>query len=168
MPHHHLCHYQHILAALDLSPSASPVLQKALQLSQDHQARLSLLHVVEYLPPVDSIYEPVMSNHWVVDEQALLEQAKHSLSQFYQKLLKDLERSKQQTTSHSAIVEATQAVQLGAPRYEINQYIEAHQCDLLVLGSHGRHGIQRLLGSTANSLLHDMPCDILAVKIKEP
>jgi universal stress protein A len=38
--------------------------------------------------------------------------------------------------------------------------------DLIVIGSHGREGIQRLLGSTANAVLHGAPCDVLAVRIK--
>jgi len=56
---------------------------------------------------------------------------------------------------------------VGTPKYEISQFVKDYQCDLVVIGSHGRHGIRLLLGSTANAVLHDMPCDILAVKITE-
>ena len=35
----------------------------------------------------------------------------------------------------------------------------------LVVGSHGRHGLALLLGSTANAVLHGAPCDVLAVRI---
>ncbi|MEJ2344256.1 MAG: universal stress protein, partial [Gammaproteobacteria bacterium] len=41
------------------------------------------------------------------------------------------------------------------------------QVDLIVLGSHGRHGIGRLLGSTADNILHHADCDVLAVRIKD-
>jgi universal stress protein A len=34
-----------------------------------------------------------------------------------------------------------------------------------VVGSHGRHGLALLLGSTANDVLHGAPCDVLAVKL---
>jgi universal stress protein A len=37
--------------------------------------------------------------------------------------------------------------------------------DLIVIGSHGRHGLQLLLGSTANGVLHLSECDVLAVRV---
>jgi len=40
-------------------------------------------------------------------------------------------------------------------------------CDLIVVGSHGRHGLALLLGSTSNDLLHGAPCDTLAVALKK-
>ncbi|WP_313899138.1 universal stress protein [Leclercia adecarboxylata] len=40
-------------------------------------------------------------------------------------------------------------------------------CDLIVVGSHGRHGLALLLGSTANDILHGAPCDVLAVRLKK-
>ena len=38
--------------------------------------------------------------------------------------------------------------------------------DLIVLGTHGRHGLGLLLGSTASGVLHGCPCDVLTVRIK--
>ena len=38
--------------------------------------------------------------------------------------------------------------------------------DLIVIGSHGRHGLALLLGSTANSVLHHARCDVLAVRLQ--
>jgi len=43
--------------------------------------------------------------------------------------------------------------------------VQAHHADLIVVGSHGRHGLSLLLGSTANAVLHGAPCDVLAVRI---
>ena len=140
----------HILVAIDFAESARQVLDKALNIARRNNARLSLLHVVEYLPPIDSAYEPILASNWVVDEAEMLEQARHSLQQF----------SKQH-----GLQDAHLDVQLGTPKYEISQYVKEHHCDLVVMGSHGRHGISLLLGSTANAVLHEMPCDILAVKI---
>jgi len=37
--------------------------------------------------------------------------------------------------------------------------------DLIVLGTHGQKGVQLLLGTTANSVLHGSNCDVLAVRI---
>ena len=41
--------------------------------------------------------------------------------------------------------------------------------ELIVIGSHGQEGLRRLLGSTANAVLHDAPVDVATVRIqKEP
>jgi universal stress protein A len=55
----------------------------------------------------------------------------------------------------------------GDPRDEIIRVAEENQADLIVLGSHGRHGLALLLGSTANAVLHHAKCDVLAVRLIE-
>jgi len=145
--------YTHILIAVDFSASAKQILKKARDIAQRNNAKLSLLHVVEYLPPIDSAYEPILASNWVVDENEMMEQARQSLKEF----------SQQNNLGDEVELE----VQLGTPKHEITQFVKDHQCDLVVMGSHGRHGISLLLGSTANAVLHAMPCDILAVKIND-
>ena len=53
----------------------------------------------------------------------------------------------------------------GSTKAEIIEFSKDGKVDLIVLGQHGRHGFSRLLGSTANAVLHNAPCDILAVRI---
>ena len=142
--------YTHILVAVDFSASADQVLTKAHDIAQRNHAQLSILHVVEYLPPIDSAYEPILTSNWMIDETEMVEQAKKSLK----------------ITSEQHNYENVElAVKVGTPKHEISQFVKDHQCDLVVIGSHGRHGLSVLLGSTANAVLHDMPCDILAVKV---
>ena len=43
----------------------------------------------------------------------------------------------------------------------------SHDVDLIVVGSHGRHGFALLLGSTSTGVLHGAKCDVLAVRIRE-
>ena len=66
-------------------------------------------------------------------------------------------------------VEASQViVTVGHPQIEIDSLAKEHDIDLVVIGSHGRRGFQRLmLGSTANSILHGATYDVLAVRVKE-
>ena len=143
--------YTHILVAIDFSDSAGSVLNKAKEIAKRNNARLSLLHIVEYMPPIDSAYEPILASNWDIDEPLLISHAEKSLQQL--SLKHDLK-------------DADLNVTLGVPKHEITQFVSEHQCDLIIMGSHGRHGINILLGSTANAVLHEMPCDILAVKIK--
>ena len=55
----------------------------------------------------------------------------------------------------------------GNPNHEITYYAEKHKCDLIIIGSHARHGLNLLLGSTANSVLHKAKCDVLTIRIRE-
>jgi len=144
--------YTHILVAIDFSAAADQVLKKARDIAHRNKAKLSLLHVVEYLAPIDYVNDALLDSNWVVEESAMLEIAKQSLLKF----------SKKHQLKHAEL-----AVNLGTPKHEIAQFVKEHQCDLVVLGSHGRHGLSLLLGSTANAILHDMPCDILTVKIEK-
>jgi universal stress protein A len=143
--------YVHILMAIDFSKSADQVLVKARDIAQRNNAKLSLLHVVEYMPPVDYANDSMISN-WVIDDNLMLEQAEKSLQKF----------SKQHNLKNVDL-----NVQLGRPKYVISQFVKDQQCDLVIIGSHGRHGISLLLGSTASAVLHAMPCDVLTVKLNE-
>jgi len=53
----------------------------------------------------------------------------------------------------------------GSAPKEIRNFAKQNDADCIVIGSHGRHGIALLLGSTASSVVHGTPCDILVVKI---
>ena len=143
--------YTHILVAVDFSSSADQILTKACDIAQRNNARLSLLHVVEYMPPIDYANDSMVST-WVIDDNEMLESAKQSLEKISkQHKLKNVELK----------------VEFGTPKHEISQFVKDKQCDLVVIGSHGRHGLSLLLGSTASAVLHAMPCDILTVKIEE-
>ena len=56
-------------------------------------------------------------------------------------------------------------VRMGAPAAEIRALADEIKADLIVIGTHGRHGLGLLLGSTANAVLHGVECDVLVVKI---
>ena len=53
----------------------------------------------------------------------------------------------------------------GHPAREIRRHAAKRDADLVVVGSHGRHGWRLLLGSTANAVLHGQDCDVLCVHI---
>ena len=54
----------------------------------------------------------------------------------------------------------------GNPVAEIHALAADIDADLVVVGTHGKHGLQLLAGSTANAILHDATCDILAVRLR--
>jgi universal stress protein A len=144
--------YKNILVAVDFSPATDVVGKKASELAQQNNARIILVHVVEYLPPIDIAYEPITSPNWVIEEEELLQRAKESLEKFAIKI---------------DAGNAPREVVLGIPKHEIIRIAKEQEADLIVIGPHGRHGFSRLLGSTADPVLHNAPCDVLAVRITE-
>ena len=65
------------------------------------------------------------------------------------------------------IPEKHQIVENGSAKVIILEAAEKYKADLIIVGSHGRHGLQLLLGSTANAVLNGAKCDVLAVRLKE-
>ncbi|MGB2272178.1 MAG: universal stress protein [Pseudomonadales bacterium] len=63
--------------------------------------------------------------------------------------------------------DATAVVEFGRPTDLIVEVAERESVDLIILGSHGKHGVALLLGSTADGVLHHAQCDVLAVRIKK-
>lgn len=55
----------------------------------------------------------------------------------------------------------------GNPKQEITHIAVRGNVDLIVVGSHGRHGLALLLGSTANAVLHYAKCDVIAVRLQD-
>lgn len=140
--------YQHVLIAVDLSEYSATVAQRGVEIARHFNARLSLLHVVEFIP-VDPAGEALLPPP--VDlESELLESARQRL----EKLAED--------TGLSAV---PRHVEAGSIKAEIIRVASEQQADLLVLGSHERHGLALLLGSTEKSILHTAPCDVLAVRL---
>lgn len=144
--------YSHILAALDFSPAAEQVARRAGALARDFGATLSLLHVFEYLPPLDLADSPLGSAGWAVDQDELLALHRKHMSELAAGL---------------GLEQARQEVIVGLAKTEIIRYAETEGVDLIVVGTHGRHGLSQLLGSTSNAVLHRTPCDVLAVRITE-
>jgi universal stress protein A len=53
----------------------------------------------------------------------------------------------------------------GSPAHEIHRFANENGVQLIVIGTHGQKGLQLLLGSTANAVLHGAGCDVLSVRI---
>jgi len=145
--------YQHILVALDTSQQALQVLSKAHDLAQQHKAKLSLLHVIE--PMVDAA-NYAFDGTIAVDLLPLQNNAETVAKDNIKKL-----------AASCSIPDQQLYTLFGQPASQIHQFSEQHDCDLIVIGSHGRHGLALLLGSTANAVLHGASCDVLAVRFKD-
>lgn len=142
--------YKNILVAVDFSEAVDIVIAKAVDVVQRNHAQITLLHVLEYVQPVDVTYEPVMMASWAENEEILVKHVTDKLQELCDK---------------HKLNKVKPVVLVGTPKYEICNYARENSYDLVILGSHGRHGIRLLMGSTANGVLHEMPCDVMVIKI---
>ena len=141
-----MSNYKHILIALELSSNDESIIERGLSLAAD-STTVSLIYVQE------PIAYP--SDYAISASLPLLEQMRASA----QNMLEDLGKR------HN-IPEDRRYIESGRPAMGIHAIAKANDVDLIVVGSHGRHGVQLLLGSTANAVLHGASCDVLAVRIR--
>jgi universal stress protein A len=142
--------YEHLLLAVDFAPETEPVVWRAQQLKGQFEARLSLLHVVEHLPMSYS-GDLVLPDDFDL-EQELVEVAKKQMMALGERL---------------GVPAEDRHIEIGSTGRTILRLAAELSVDLIVLGSHGRHGLAALLGSTARTVLNGAGCDVLAVRIKE-
>ncbi|MDZ7809083.1 MAG: universal stress protein [Arhodomonas sp.] len=140
--------YRHVLLAADFQDDSARVGERAHDLAQRYEAQLSLLHVVENMP-----VEP--GNELMIPPTANVEQ----------EMLANAERRLRQLGERLGVPDAHREVRVGQTKREIIEHAQECGADLVVVGSHSRHGLALLLGSTANALLHGAPCDVLAVRL---
>jgi universal stress protein A len=141
--------YKHILLAVDFSDYNQKIALKAQRLATFYQAKLSLLHVVDSASFIHLNYDLELPDTNLND--LLIKSSKKKLEQ----LTKDLQLRCQQKW-----------VVVGYSHEEIIRVAKENSVDLIVIGSHARHGLRLLLGSTANAVLHHSNCDVLAVRLK--
>lgn len=140
--------YRHVLLAVDLAPDSAAVGARAVEIARQSGARLSLVHVVEHVP-LDLSADLVLAQPVDLDLK-LIESARRQLAELAAAL---------------GVPDAQRHVEAGATKAEILRIAKEQEADLIVLGSHQRHGLALLLGSTANAVLHGAPCDLLAVRV---
>ncbi len=141
--------YKNILLASDFSPEAERAERRAVEVAQKYGAQLSLVHVVDYYPSMQLEGGLAMLPNI---EERLNEKAKEDMDACVARL-----GIKFQNTH----------IGHGPPKGVIIDYAAEIEADLIVLGSHGRHGFGLLLGSTATGVLHIAKCDVLAVRVQD-
>lgn len=139
--------YQKVLVAIDLSEESGQVAQRAQGIAAGNGCELHLIHVIEPLSFAYGVDIP-MDFSGLQDE--IQQQATQQLERFAEK---------------NGIDHDHQHIVLGRPEVEIHAQAKEVGADLIVVGSHGRHGLALLLGSTANGVLHGATCDVLAVRV---
>lgn len=139
--------YKHILFATDLTEDTDYLVEKVREMQGYTNAKLTLVHVVEPLPGYSYAYLGIEDI-----EGQLIDEARQSIDKLAEKL---------------KVGKDDIHVEVGPTKTKILKIADDLNVDLLICGSHGRHGLSLLLGSTANAILHGAKCDVLTVRLPE-
>ncbi len=140
-----------ILFATDFSEGSLLALPYATDMTRRYGAKLFIVHVIFDVAKTVGWYVP----HVSVDEiyQDMEKSARAELEKTFideMRGMRDVER----------------VVLKGIPYEEITKFAVEKKIDLIVLGTHGRRGIDRVLfGSTAEQVVRNAPCPVLSVRL---
>lgn len=142
--------FQKILVAVDGQPLAERAAEVAAELARSLGAQVAFVYAAD--PALSYAPESGISSGELIDRDK--EQGQRLLSRLCQEIsLPSSPRS---------------FLEVGKPANEIVRTAKEWTADLIVLGSHGRAGIARvLLGSVAEAVLRHAPCPVLVVRAKE-
>ena len=145
--------YKNVLVAIDYSELTDVIFKKLETIHQDCDAKIVLLHVVEKdMPTLMGASQNAAisySREWSSAELKLKTDAENKLKNEARKY--DLGK-------------ITCTAEVGVPRYSILFTAKGIKADLIIVGAHGVHGIKKIIGSTAQSVLKNSTCDVLAVR----
>jgi universal stress protein A len=142
-----MSNYKNILVAIDVNAPHESIIRKALAVCQSSED-LILMYTLLPTTYIQPYIYPMEFN--AIDDSERMSLAHKKLSDIAKEF---------------GITESNVFVKIGVAADEIKEMANEKNIDLIVIGTHGRSGIKLLLGSTANSVLHGVKQDVLAVRV---
>jgi len=143
--------FEKILIAIDFSESSDLAFEYALTLAKQFQAELTVMHVINEPVDLRGFYVPHISFEQL--EKEIEEGAEKMMTKFCQSKMGDFTKY-------------TTAVVAGIPYEEILKKAEETATSLIVLGTHGRTGIDHLIfGSTAERVVRNATGPVLTIRM---
>ncbi len=140
--------YDRILLPTDGSKANTRAVEQAVNLAEQTGAELHVLFVVEEIP-----YAPEMTNENI--EMRLREIGENAIEEI-------------RAQADEAGVSIQAAVEKGTPHHGINTYVDEHGINLIVMGTHGRSGLDRyLLGSVTERIVRTADVPVLTVRMDD-
>lgn len=130
--------YETIICAIEASEEGKEILEKAYKLSQLHNAKLFVTHVIPYtILPKD-----------------------------YQKELEENAFPEIESITSSFDIDKNHiTIKVGKVYEQVCLLAEKKHADLIILGTHSKKGLNALIGSTANAVANYAKCDVSLIKI---
>ncbi len=143
--------FEKILLAVDFSDYSEVACEYALTLARSFNSSLQVLHVINEPVDLRGFYVPHISFEQL--EQDIETGAVKMLETFCNENLKEF----------SAF---TTEVVAGVPYEEIIRVAAEQESSLIVIGTHGRNGLDHLIfGSTAERVVRNAPCPVMTIRL---
>jgi nucleotide-binding universal stress UspA family protein len=140
----------HILCPVDFSQDSQAIAEYAGTLALRFGADLTVLHAV--YDPLDITCSHIPHPPLGQLREEMIRVAEHSLQRLVNRNLRRLPRAK-------AVVVA------GPPGLQITRYAREHEVDLIVMGTQGLSGLNRLImGSTAERVIRHASCPVVSIR----
>jgi nucleotide-binding universal stress UspA family protein len=141
--------FKKILFPVDLSESSTKIVPFVKSLASRYGARIHLLFVARVFDYFTSMYVPHPSVSQF--EKEVIEGAEKRLYEFADESFRDIAGTRTQVVA-------------GDPSEEILNYIGTHGIDLVVMGTHGRKGLDKVIfGSVAERVVKSSPVPVMVV-----
>ena len=145
--------FNKILYATDLSENSEYAFDYALTLSEEFNAKLIILHVINLPIDLRGFYVPHISFESIEHEIAI--NAEKMLDKFCRKKIESYENYEK-------------FIVTGIPDIEILKKADVEKVDFIVIGTHGRNRVdQFLFGSTAEKVIKKAVCPVMTVRPRE-
>lgn len=149
---------QHILVPVDFSDRALTALRYAVGLARDVGGLVDVLHVWE--PPSYVVPDMVLTVSEGTAEQTVADLARREITHEMERLLSHLEEDRRYV--------GEELLEMGGVQDAIRRVLHDHHYDLVVIATHGRRGLSRLvLGSVAEGVVRSVSCPVLTVHAAE-
>lgn len=146
--------FSRILYATDYSKASAPALDEAVALAKQNGAELLVLHVIDPVPPYVAGEDIGGAELYMKLETTTKQQAQASM----QKVMEKLKKLK---------VNAKSLLLRGTAHEQIVRTAKNRRANLIVIGTHGRTGLSKLLmGSVASRVVSMAHCPVLTVRRK--
>jgi universal stress protein A len=142
-------HYKNILVPVDFSNASRYALENADDLAKMNKAKLTVLHVIDYIPPA---YVAATIPAAFASGELIIERARDQVEE----LIKDV-----------GCIECDVVIKPGKAKKTILSEAEIRKTDLIMIGSHDETMAGFTLGSVAHSIVHRASCDVMVVR-KDP
>lgn len=140
---------KHILFPVDFTESSQKIVSYVKQFVHACNAQLSLIHVVR--GPEDFAGFELGAAWWTSIQKEVMDGANQAMDQFVKNNLADVPNVKTFVT-------------IGDIVEEIVKYADANKIDLILIGTHGRKGLEKaMFGSVAEGVVKAAPCPVMTI-----
>lgn len=144
--------FKTVLVSTDFSPLGNAAMPLAFRLAHDHKCKLVVATVLEF-PPAPN---PMYAHYYPMPTPKQKAEARAKATKALEAIVAD---------AHPKGVACELAVLEGDPATELAAYAKAHKVSAIVMSSHGRTGMKKLLlGSVAEKVLRHTTCPVLLVR----